>query len=97
MGKEIKPFTHEEMEDYVHKSGGEIIKRKGATFYGVAKAVVKLCGMLCAASDSITTVSSMLHGEYGVTDVCASSILVWPGFLGSPDVMITISESFASS
>lgn len=80
MGKEIKPFTHEEMEDYVHKSGGEIIKRKGATFYGVAKAVVKLCGMLCAASDSITTVSSMLHGEYGVTDVCTSCLtVVGPG------------------
>lgn len=80
MGKETEPFSHEEMEEYVHKSGGEIIKRKGATFYGVAMAVVKLCGMLCAASDSITTVSSMLHGEYGISDVCTSCLtVVGPG------------------
>ena len=80
MGKETASFSHEEMEEYVHKSGGEIIKRKGATFYGVAMSVVKLCGMLCAASDSITTVSSMMHGEYGVDDVCTSCLtVVGPG------------------
>lgn len=76
MGKDIKPYTYDEMEEYVHVSGGEIIKRKGATFYGVAKSVVQLCGVLCAASDSITTVSSMMHGEYGVSDVCTSCLTV---------------------
>lgn len=75
-GKNFGDFNHDEMEEYVHKSGGEIIKRKGATFYGVAMAVVNLCGMLCAASDSITTLSSMMHGEYGVTDVCTSALTV---------------------
>lgn len=80
IGKEITEFTHDEMEDYVHVSGGEIIKRKGATFYGVAKAVVNLCGMLSAASDSVTTVSSMMHGEYGVSDICTSTLtVVGPG------------------
>lgn len=39
-------------------------------------AVVNLCGMLCAASDSITTLSSMMHGEYGVDDVYTSALTV---------------------
>lgn len=76
LGGEKLELDHDAMEDYVHTSGAEIIKRKGATFYGVAMAVVKLCGILCAASDSITTISSMMHGEYGVEDVCTSCLTI---------------------
>lgn len=76
MGIEVDEINHDEIENYVHVSGGEIIKRKGATFYGVAMSVVNLCGMLSAASESITTVSTLLHGEYGVSDVCTSMLTV---------------------
>ena len=82
MGKEIKPFTHEEMEDYVHKSGGEIIKRKGATFYGVANSVVDVCEALMGAQDLVTVVSSMMHGEYGIEGMCLSM----PAVVGSEGV-----------
>ncbi len=65
---------------YVQKSGGTIIKNKGATFYAVSAAVCKLCGILLASSDSISTVSTMMHGEYGISDVCLSTLtLVGPG------------------
>lgn len=78
-GKELSDFDEAGMEEYVHKSGGEIIKRKGATFYGVAMSVVNLCGMLLAAYESVVTVSSMMHGEYGIEDVCLSTLtLVGP-------------------
>ena len=40
----------------------------------MSAAVCKLCGILLAASDSITTVSSMMHGEYGIEDVCLSTL-----------------------
>lgn len=76
MGKATEELNRDDIEEYVHKSGGEIIKRKGATFYGIAMAVEKLCSILSASSDSIATVSTMMHGEYGVEDVCTSCLTV---------------------
>ncbi len=70
--KDLKPIDREEMLTYVQKSGGEIIAKKGATFYAVATAVCHLAGMILSASDCIVTVSAMLHGEYGIEDVCLS-------------------------
>ena len=64
LGKDVKPLDKDEMLTYVQKSGGQIIANKGATFYAVTRGVVRLCGFLLSASDSITTVSSMMHGEY---------------------------------
>jgi L-lactate dehydrogenase len=79
LGKEIDELDKEAMLEYVQKSGGKIIANKGATFYAIATAVCKLCGILLSASDSITTVSSMMHGEYGIEDVCLSTLtLVGP-------------------
>ena len=79
MGKEVKEVDKDAMLEYVQKSGGQIIKRKGATFYAVSASVCKLCSILTSSSDSITTVSSMMHGEYGIDDVCLSTLtLVGP-------------------
>lgn len=78
-GREIEELDKAGMEEYVHKSGGKIIANKGATFYAVATAVCQLCSRLTAASDSIATVSSMMHGEYGIEDVALSCLtLVGP-------------------
>ena len=71
-GKDVKPLDKEAMLEYVQKSGGQIIKRKGATFYAVSASVCKLCSILSASSDSITTVSSMMHGEYGISGISLS-------------------------
>ncbi len=76
IGKDFKDFTHDELANYVHVSGGEIIGKKGATFYGVAMSVVSLCAMITSSADSITTVTSMMHGEYGVSDICTSALTV---------------------
>ena len=62
--------------EYVRKSGGEIIAKKGATFYAVSASVNKICNALVAAYDSISTVSSMMHGEYGIEDVCLSTMTI---------------------
>lgn len=67
------------MLEYVQKSGGRIIANKGATFYAISAAVCKLCSILSSSSDSMATVSSMMHGEYGIEDVCLSTLtLVGP-------------------
>lgn len=94
LGKDVKPLDKDEMLTYVQKSGGQIIANKGATFYAVTRGVVRLCGFLLSASDSITTVSSMMHGEYGIEDVCLSTLaLVGPnGIQGKLPMPLTEDE-----
>ena len=78
-GVELKELDKPAMEEYVHKSGGQVIAKKGATFYAVSISVVELCNLVLAASNSVATVSSMMHGEYGIDDVCLSVLsLVGP-------------------
>ena len=78
-GKDVKPLDKEAMLEYVQKSGGKVIAKKGATFYAVSATVCQLVGLILAASDSLATVSSMLHGEYGIEVVCLSTLtLVGP-------------------
>ena len=94
LGKEPKPLDKAGMEEYVHKSGGIVIAKKGATFYAVSFAVCKLCGMLLSAYDSIATVSSVMHGEYGIEDVAISTLtLVGPnGVQGKVPLKLTDEE-----
>lgn len=73
---DIEVLDKPEMEEYVRKSGAKVIANKGATFYAVSAAVCNLCGTLLASSDSIKTVSSMMHGEYGIEDVCLSTLTI---------------------
>lgn len=65
-----------EIEDYVRKSGSIIIQRKGATYYAVSVAVCHICKSLLSGVDTTLTVSTMLHGEYGIDDVCLSLLNV---------------------
>ena len=65
---------YEEMEQYVKKSGGQIIENKGATFYAVAMSVCHICKCIFADAGTALTVSTMMHGEYGVEDVCLSTL-----------------------
>ena len=79
---------------YVQKSGGEIIAKKGATFYAVSASVNKILTALVAAYDSVATVSSMMHGEYGIDDVCISTMTVIgpEGVKGKVPVRLTYDE-----
>ena len=90
----VSPVDKESMLEYVQKSGGKIIANKGATFYAVSAAVCKLCSILLASTDSYTTVSTMMHGEYGIDDVCLSTLaLVGPnGCQGKVEVNLTDEE-----
>ncbi len=69
-------FNRAELEDYVRKSGARVIERKGATFYAVSVSVCHICKCLLSGIDTTLTVSTMLHGEYGISDVCLSLLNV---------------------
>ena len=69
-------FNPQEVEDYVRKSGAKVIERKGATFYAVSISVCHICQCLLSGIDTTLTVSTMLNGEYGISNVCLSLLNV---------------------
>ena len=63
-----------EIEQYVRKSGARVIARKGATFYSVSVSVCHICKCLLGGIDTTMTVSTMMHGEYGIENVALSTL-----------------------
>ena len=84
----------EEVEQYVRKSGGRVIARKGATFYAVSVSVCHIVKCIFDGMDTTMTVSTMMHGEYGVSDVCLSTLnmIGHDGIRGKVNVPLTDEE-----
>ena len=61
-----------EVEEFVKKSGAQIIENKGATFFAVVMSVCHICKCIYSGAGTALSVSTMMHGEYGVDDVCLS-------------------------
>ena len=62
----------QEIEANVRNSAYEIIKRKHATYYGIAMAVKRICEAIIRDEKSVLPVSSMMKDVYGVEDVALS-------------------------
>lgn len=56
----------------VKNSAYEIIEKKGATYYGIAMSVRRVCEAIVRDEKSILPVSSVQHGSYGIEDVALS-------------------------
>ena len=56
----------------VKNSAYEIIKKKKATYYGIARSVRRICEAIIRDEKSILPVSSMQHGEFGISGVSLS-------------------------
>ena len=69
-------FNHNEIEEYVRKSGSTIITAKGATYYAIALTTNNICSSIFRGIDTALTVSTMMNGEYGISDVCLSILSV---------------------
>ena len=85
-------FNREEVENYVRKSGARVIERKGATFYAVSMSVCHICECLLSGIDTTLTVSTMLHGEYGIDDVCLSLLNVLGNRGAHSKVLLPLNE-----
>ncbi len=70
----VTPYSREDVETYVKKSGGQIIAGKGATFYGIAASVAQIVNSIYSSAHTILPVSTVLDGEYGITDVALSTL-----------------------
>ena len=84
----------EEVEQYIRKSGGRVIARKGATFYAVSISVCHICKCILTGIDTTMTVSTMMHGEYGISDVCLSTLNMVGsnGIVGKVNIPLTDEE-----
>jgi L-lactate dehydrogenase len=71
------PTQRERIAREVKESAYHIINYKGATYYGIGMALVRIVGAILQDQRSVLTVSTFLDGEYGIRDVC----------LGIPSVM----------
>lgn len=71
-GMETPKINCDEIENHIRTSGAEIIRRKGYTNYAISTAIHTLCEALYASNCSTMMVSAMLHGEYGLSNVCLS-------------------------
>jgi len=65
-------LDYDEIDKYMRSSGAKIIKRKGCTNYAISVSVCAICECLFGGVNAVATVATMLHGEYGLDDVCLS-------------------------
>ena len=56
----------------VRDAGYDIIKGKGYTSYGVATAIVRICEAVVRDERAVLPVSTLLTGQYGLSDLCLS-------------------------
>ena len=65
----------EEMEKIAYEvknSAYEIIAKKGATYYGIAMSVKRICECIARDEKSILPISTVMSGEYGISDIALS-------------------------
>lgn len=87
----VTPYTHEEVEEYVKKSGGRIIADKGATFYGIAACVTQIVNSIYSSAYTILPLSTVLDGEYGITDVALSTLCA----IGNDGIVTTLTPKLS--
>ena len=85
-------LDYEEIYKYMRSSGAKIIERKGFTNYAIAVSVCSICDYLTGGVNSVATVSTMLHGEYGLEDVCLSLPVLLGGGRVQGRILPTLTE-----
>jgi L-lactate dehydrogenase len=70
----------------VKDSAYHIINYKGATYYAIGMALVRIVGTILQDQQSVLTISTLMNGEYGIKDVC----LGVPCILGQSGVIKVI-------
>ena len=71
-GKELHAARRDWIYREIRDSAQEIIRRKGATYYGIAMAVGRIAECIVKDEHAVLPVSAVLKGEYGLEDVALS-------------------------
>ena len=90
-------IEREKIAAEVRDAGAKIIRFKGATYYGIALSVTRICEAILKNQRSILTVGSVIDGPYDIHDVALSL----PAIVGSEgiekifDIQLTDKETEA--
>ena len=78
----------------VKESAYHIINYKGATYYGIGMALVRIVGAILQDQRSVLTVSTFLSGEYGISNVCLGipSVIGQAGVIKIVEAPLTAQE-----
>ena len=71
-GLELHAPVRERIYREIRDSANEIIKRKGATYYGIAMAVARIAECIMKDERAILPVSVVLGGQYGLRELALS-------------------------
>ncbi len=69
---ELQIPDHDTLLANVRGAGGKVIKLKGATFYAVSVVTAYVCNCIVHDAKAVLPLSTMMHGEFGMEDVCIS-------------------------
>ena len=89
--QEVSGVCRDDLAKLVKKSGGKIIAGKGATFYGIAASVTQIVNSIYSSAYTILPVSTVLEGEYGISDVALSTLCA----IGSEGVVTTLTPKLS--
>jgi L-lactate dehydrogenase len=88
-------FEHEkamkEIAENVKNSAYEIIEKKGATYYGIAMSVKRICEAIIRDEKSVLPISSIQHDNHGISDIALSM----PAIVGRDGVECTVPISLS--
>ena len=68
-----KPFSQKVLDDIYHNvrdAAYHIIESKGATYYGIGMAVLRIARAIVRNERSVLPVSSVIENRYGVREIC---------------------------
>lgn len=71
-GMQNDPAAMQALYETVRNSAYEIIRRKGATYYGIAMAVARIAECIVKNESAMLPISAVLEGEYGLKNLCLS-------------------------
>jgi len=96
-GGKLDCDTKAEIAENTRRAAYEIIKRKGSTYYAIANGLVRIIEAIVRNENSVLTVSSLVVGSYGLTDLTLSlpSIVNRGGIVHTLELPLTAVERSA--
>lgn len=87
----------ERITQTVRDSAYHIINYKGATYYAIGMALVRIVGTILQDQQSVLTISTLINGEHGIKDVCLGvpCILGQAGVIKVIEAPLSQDEKFA--
>jgi len=93
-GNHLDTAMREKVAENTRRAAYEIIHRKGATYYAIAAGLVRIIEAIVRDENSVLTVSSVVNGTHGLSDVALSlpNVINRQGILKTLDLPLANNE-----